>query len=256
MSVTYNTAALQCSTLDPTSQRPFRVSGARTASPRERHLAICDDGPIACPLNRQWPSSDRQLEGHGLWKRTFVRLPPEVAPAPDPEDGSPTDRPALGCASRGMTCRGVHLPAARALEERSPPSEMLCPTQSWREANPGQCNGDAAERSAIVLGGSSRCWSGSSHVPRWPWPMCSARAVHAGSQNRWTSTTSCRTRPGWAASGAGAPPAIVNAELVRFAWNGARQRYLGSHVIVPPKPRNKPATAAMTPCVAHRLRER
>ena len=34
---------------------------------------------------------------------------------------------------------------------------------------------------------------------------------------------------------AGAPPAISNAELVRFAWNGRRWKYRGSHIVTPPR---------------------
>ena len=41
--------------------------------------------------------------------------------------------------------------------------------------------------------------------------------------------------------GAGAPPAIGNAEQVRLAWNGRRWKYRGSHIIAPP---SAPAEAA------------
>ena len=105
----------------------------------------------------------------------------------------------------------------------------------WQTADPDHCHGDGAESFATLLCRAGAALNRLAALPE------GALAYVFGHGQFFQAVRSivvdrklddrAKMRGFWRA---GAPPAIGNAELVRFAWNGRRWTYNGSHTLALP----------------------
>ena len=111
----------------------------------------------------------------------------------------------------------------------------------WQTADPGYCDGDGAESFATLLCRAEAALTRLAAMPEGALAYVFGhgqfiQAVRSIVVDRELDDQA-KMRGFWRA---GAPPAIGNAELVRFAWNGRRWKYRGSQAIAPPSASNEP----------------
>lgn len=114
----------------------------------------------------------------------------------------------------------------------------------WHAADPGYCDGDGAESFADLLRRAEAAPTRLAALPEGaPAYVFShgqfIQAVRSIVVDRELDVRG-KMLGFWRK---GEPPAIGNAELVRFAWNGRRWNYRGSHVLASPGASNEPVTA-------------
>jgi len=104
----------------------------------------------------------------------------------------------------------------------------------WQAADPGYCDGDGAESFATLLRRARAALTRLAALPQGALAYVFGhgqfiQAVQSVVADRELDNQA-KMRGFWRA----AASAIGNAELVRFAWNGRRWKYSGSHVVPPP----------------------